>query len=402
MRLYLFAPFLVVGMLIVLVDPALASRASEIKTRAPECDNCNGHQKTNSSVGQGDEDRGISWKSFGLGKLTTLFESARNEELQLLSHIEETIESAYKTAGLSLLSVYDKEKVMQPRLVVDFFLSYRFKSWMKHAFRKNKKDPFGAMFAALKDDFNEKNVAILILLAKDSRRTRSIALKLEDAQVKWWFSRGYTPKYILENIIDVRLQYLHTDSRLESLYVRYETFYKKNLKKKQAQTLLYVDETIKDASTTSELSSISEGSYIKQHLVVDFFLSPEFTSLVKRASSKNKQNPYGAVFAYLKDIYNEVNVAAIIRYANDSKEVRSIGKELEKAQFEWWHWKGYNPNDIPDRIFGLKPQDVKELPWLRGIFKRYGKFFEQQPVSPTTLFMAMHPSWKQKGNRRAP
>ena len=131
-------------------------------------------------------------------------------------------------------------------------------------------------------------------------------------------------------------------------------------------------------------------------------MSPEFTSLVKRASSKNKQDPCAAVFAYLKDIYNEVNVAAIIRYANDSKEVRSIGKELEKAQFKWWHGQGYNPNDIPDRIFGLKPQDVKEMPWLKNMLKRYGKFFEQQPASPMALFMAMHPSWKQKGSRRAP
>uniref|UniRef100_A0AAV1V546 RxLR effector candidate protein n=1 Tax=Peronospora matthiolae TaxID=2874970 RepID=A0AAV1V546_9STRA len=394
MRFYLFALFLAVVMLPARADLALVFGASgDQATPSLEYNNSMGHQATNASVGLEQEDR----NNVGLDKVAGLLVPTRFKQLQGLPRIDDSVKDAFETLGLNSMPI-SRDEIIQEHLVTNFFSSREFNRWAKHVARTNKQDRYAAMFDVLQATFNEKNVATLIILAKDSWRTHKLGEKLETAQFEWWFSQGYGPDYILMRILDIRRQYLPHHSRLDSIHRRYSDFFdaKSNLPGPK--------ESAGSAYEVLRLKSLLEPKvgYSKKELVVEYFSSRKFKRWTDHVTKKSKKGRDVAMFEVLVSVHKEREVAKMLALANDSRRTRLIGMALETTQFRWWVWKGYQSADLPKKVFGLTIEDMPDNPWLQRLCKRYSKFTEKQTTAPIPVVVIMHPSSKREEKLRSP
>uniref|UniRef100_M4BXX2 RxLR effector candidate protein n=2 Tax=Hyaloperonospora arabidopsidis (strain Emoy2) TaxID=559515 RepID=M4BXX2_HYAAE len=149
-------------------DSGLVFRASgDEATPGLEYNSFMGQQATNTSVGQEQEDRDL----FGFDKVAKVL-VPRFKQLQGLPRIDESVKDAFETLGLNSMPI-SRDEIIREHLVTKFFSCREFNRWAKHVARTNKQDRYAAMFDVLQATFNEKNVATLIILAKDSWRTQA-------------------------------------------------------------------------------------------------------------------------------------------------------------------------------------------------------------------------------------
>ncbi|POM79209.1 Secreted RxLR effector peptide protein [Phytophthora palmivora] len=98
-----------------------------------------------------------------------------------------------------------------------------FKLWSKHVAKVNKENPEAAMLTALTNVFGEKEVAIMILLSKDSWKVGSVVKKLEKAQFNKWFNARKRPDNVLENVLGVKFVDINRNPREKQIWAAYET-----------------------------------------------------------------------------------------------------------------------------------------------------------------------------------
>nr|BAP68838.1 RxLR effector candidate protein [Hyaloperonospora arabidopsidis Emoy2] len=355
MRFHLFALFLVVVMLRARADSGLVFRASgDEATPGLEYNSFMGQQATNTSVGQEQEDRDL----FGFDKVAKVL-VPRFKQLQGLPRIDESVKDAFETLGLNSMPI-SRDEIIREHLVTKFFSCREFNRWAKHVARTNKQDRYAAMIHG----------------------GHKLGEKLEMAQFEWWFSRGYGSDYILMSIFDIRQQYLPHHSRLDSIHRRYSDFF--------------------DAKGNFPGPEETVGSAYEKMLAVEYFSSRKFKRWTNHVTMKNKKDRYAAMFEVLVKVHGKKKVAKILALANDSQRTRSIGTKLEKTQFRWWVRKGYQPDDIPKKVFRLMVEDMPNNPWLQRLNKRYSKFTKKQTTAPIPVLVIKRPSSEREEKLRSP
>ncbi|EGZ08349.1 hypothetical protein PHYSODRAFT_306294 [Phytophthora sojae] len=155
----------------VLLGIAAATGESQLKTSATLTHTLDSNTPTKRLLrAYEDEERGISAKIPGLEKISSVLKSSKTKELEGLLKTGESIGNAFKTLKLSTMPI-GKNGFIESKLV----------------------DPNGAMVTALTNVFGERNLAIMIVLGKDTRSSRGIAKKLESALFNSWFIQKKQP-----------------------------------------------------------------------------------------------------------------------------------------------------------------------------------------------------------------
>ena len=200
------------------------------------------------------------------------------------------------------------------------------------------------------------------------------------------------------SIFDIRQQYLPHHSRLDSIHRRYSDFFdaKGNFPGPEG--------TVGSAYEVLRLKSLLKPKvgYSTKKLAVEYFSSRKFKRWTNHVTMKNKKDRYAAMFEVLVKVHGKKKVAKILALANDSQRTRSIGTKLEKTQFRWWVRKGYQPDDIPKKVFRLMVEDMPNNPWLQRLHKRYSKFTKKQTTAPIPVLAIMRPSSKREEKPRSP
>ncbi|POM78149.1 Secreted RxLR effector peptide protein [Phytophthora palmivora] len=123
-----------------------------------------------------------------------------------------------------------KTQFIETKDVIKLFSSTNFKLWSKHVAKVNKENPDAAMLTALTNVFGEKEVAIMILLSKDSWKVGSVVKKLEKAQFNKWFNARKRPDNVLENVLGVKFVNINRNPREKQIWAAYETYSTKRIK----------------------------------------------------------------------------------------------------------------------------------------------------------------------------
>uniref|UniRef100_A0AAV1V7F9 Uncharacterized protein n=1 Tax=Peronospora matthiolae TaxID=2874970 RepID=A0AAV1V7F9_9STRA len=146
---------------------------------------------------------------------------------------EESLGGAYEV--LRLKSLLDRKSGYSvKKLVVEYFKSREFKRWTEHATMLNPQDPYAAMFDVLESVHKEKQAAMILALANESRETRSIGAKLEKVQFKRWFlEKKYHPDDIPKKVFGFDPEEMDEHLWLRHAQERYRKFSIKQMIKRQ-------------------------------------------------------------------------------------------------------------------------------------------------------------------------
>lgn len=78
--------------------------------------------------------------------------------------------------------------------------------------------------------FGENDVAIMILLGKDSRWSKSVAKKLETALFnKWYATDKFNADKVLTGVLGVARNRIHENSRAKSIWANYMDYTRKRV-----------------------------------------------------------------------------------------------------------------------------------------------------------------------------
>ncbi|KAL3672828.1 hypothetical protein V7S43_002116 [Phytophthora oleae] len=176
---------LVVALVVACADPASASKDSKL---TPHGNNTPSKRLLRAyTTDVEEEERGISVNLAGLDKIKNALTSSKTKELQKLVKAGESADDSFMKLGLGKVLNFEKGAEVRTKMVSKFLSSDKFKAWSKYATKLNQKDADRTMIAALTSAYGEKNTAVIILLGKDSRSSRTVAKRLETAQFNKWY-----------------------------------------------------------------------------------------------------------------------------------------------------------------------------------------------------------------------
>ncbi|KAE9011931.1 hypothetical protein PR002_g14946 [Phytophthora rubi] len=149
----------------------------------------------------------------------------------------------------------------------------------------------------------------------------------------------------------------------------------KSSKTKELEGLLKA-ESVAGAFKTLKLSSmpIGKNDFIESKMVVKLFTSRNFKVWSNYATELNKKDPETAMFAALKDVFGEKNVATMIVLGKDSWSSNSVAKKLETAQFKSWYERGQRPDDVLKKMLGVNIREIKLHPREMKIWEDYTRY----------------------------
>ncbi|EEY63202.1 secreted RxLR effector peptide protein, putative [Phytophthora infestans T30-4] len=164
----------------------------------------------------------------GFNKIAQVFKSSKTKELQGLLKADDSLANAFKTLGLSKMPI-GKDNFIETDMVAKLFSSPNFKIWARHAANVNKQDPESAMLAALTNVFGEKEVATMILVGKLRWRSKSIAQKLETAQLSKWYSKGLAADDVFRQILSADPSRIKGYGRYKGIWENYSYYFIKRV-----------------------------------------------------------------------------------------------------------------------------------------------------------------------------
>ncbi|KAG6943746.1 hypothetical protein JG687_00018265 [Phytophthora cactorum] len=103
------------------------------------------------------------------------------------------------------------------------------------------------------------------------------------------------------------------------------------------------------------------------------FKNRNFKVWSQHATKINKQDPDGAMFTALTNVFGEKNVATVILLGKHLRGSSTVAKKLEKAQFNKWYAKD-NHLSTAEKVLNVKSIDIHMNSREKIISEAYTKY----------------------------
>ncbi|KAL4145923.1 hypothetical protein PRNP1_011796 [Phytophthora ramorum] len=256
------------------------------------------------------------------------------------------------------------------------FQSTQFKEWVTTVtknFKKNTELAQTSMASALVSHFGDEALATLLVAAKQNYKSRPVATKLENAQLRNWESAGKTGDDVFDLLkLNDKGEKLF-ESPVAATWISYVT--KLNTQNSDEVIFsslkkLFDDEALAKmiagaktsasiAATAKKLEQVQLNKWMSEGKTVDdifallklnkdgekLLQSPMLRTWISYVDLQGK-NPYDMILVKLSAHYDEVGLAKMLVTAKQDGTASSIVRKLEEVQLKNWLSDGKTADDV--------------------------------------------------------
>ncbi|KAG2765408.1 hypothetical protein PC129_g7209 [Phytophthora cactorum] len=292
--------------------------------------------------------------------------------------------------------------------------SQQWKDWAVFIIKRNKKDPDESLASALSIKFGLDGASKILATAAKDPKTKEIATKLEEVQLKRWLDYGFKPDQIFNSLnLNEKVDNIFESPQFAT-WVSFLTAYnKKNTNKKDITELDVLLQHYKEDGLVKLLSSADNANNPRTQKYLDelfphwldqpthpqnifnmlkldeagdgLLTSPLLSKWVEYMKAFNEKYSFaqtGMIKTFTRS-YGDEKLATMLQAAAKASDVDTakIAKNLQEAQFKHWMNNKLTPDDVYKTVLKLESTSSPNADIWRAYYNAYDTAFPGKQFS---------------------